>query len=179
MTGIWRWTLAAVVAGLMLTTVVVPAMSEEQTVDAFSVWEAHGHIYKTGNDRGTFVGSLEGIMFVQTPEGPINAGKIVCPGMLEVNLKDGSQAGEGRCVITGEKGLQVFAKWSCAGYHLVGCKGQFVLNGGTEKFAKVTGGGPFVVRTTNREVFFSADGSSTEEAAVGIAFWKGLRYELP
>ncbi len=171
--------LAAVVAGLALATVVAPATSEEQTVDAFSVWEAHGQMYKTGNNRGTFVGSLEGLMFVQTPEGPINAGTIVCPAMLEVNLEDGSQTGEGRCVITGDKGVQVFASWTCAGYHLLGCKGEFTLNGGTGKFAKVTGGGPFMVRTMNLEVLFSADESSTEEAAGGIAYWKGLRYELP
>ncbi len=82
-------------------------------------------------------------------------------------------------MITGEKGAQVFAEWICSGYHLIGCKGEFTLVGGTGRFSGVTGGGPVVVRTTIREVAVQANENSAVEAAIGIAFWKGLRYELP
>ncbi len=82
-------------------------------------------------------------------------------------------------MITGEKGAQIFAKWTCSGYHLIGCKGEFTLDGGTGRFSGITGGGPIVIRTTIREVAVQANGNSAVEAAIGIAFWKGLRYELP
>jgi hypothetical protein len=39
--------------------------------------------------------------------------------------------------------------------------------------------GPIVVRTTIREIAVQASENSAVEAAIGIAFWKGLRYELP
>ncbi len=59
------------------------------------------------------------------------------------------------------------------------CKGEFTLIGGTGRFSGVTGGGPVVVRTTIREIAVQADENPDVEAAIGIAFWKGLRYELP
>ena len=43
----------------------------------------------------------------------------------------------------------------------------------------MTGGGPIVVRTTIGKVAVQASENSAVEAAIGIAFWKGLRYELP
>ncbi len=39
--------------------------------------------------------------------------------------------------------------------------------------------GPIVVRTTIREIAVQANENPDVEAAIGIAFWKGLRYELP
>ena len=174
-----RLMLSAVAVGMAYTAAASPAASEETTIDAFSVWQARGHIFKTGKDIGMFLGALQGPFFVETPEGPVGAGTIICPGVLKVNLQDGSQTGEGGCMITGEKGAQVFADWTCSGYHLIGCKGEFTLRGGTGRFSGVTGGGPIVVRTTIGKVAVQASENSAVEAAIGIAFWKGLRYELP
>ena len=170
---------AAVAVGMAYTTAASPAAAEEQTIDAFSVWQARGHMFKTGEQLGTFVGALQGPFFVDTPEGPIGAGTITCPGMLEVNLEDGSQTGEGRCTITGKKGAQVFAQWTCSGFHLVGCSGEFKLVGGTGRFAAITGGGPFTIRTTIRQIAVSSESTSINEAAIGVAFWEGLHYKLP
>jgi hypothetical protein len=174
-----RLMLMAAAAGMIYAAGVAPAASEEQTIDAFSVWQSRGQIFLTGERIGTFVGALQGPLFVETPEGPVGAGTIICPGMLEVNFEDGSQTGAGRCVITGETDELIFARWNCSGYHLVGCKGSFELTGGTGKFSKITGGGPVTVRSTFNEQAVSAQGTSMVEAAIGIAFWKGLRYNLP
>ncbi len=174
-----RLMLTVAAIGMAYTAAASPAAGEEQTIDAFSVWQARGHMFKMGENIGMFVGALQGPFFIETPEGPVGAGTIICPGILKVNLEDGSQTGEGGCMITGEKGAQVFAEWTCSGYHLIGCKGEFTWDGGTGRFAGVTGGGPIVVRTTIREVAVQANGNSAVEAAIGIAFWKGLRYELP
>ncbi len=174
-----RLMLTAAAIGMAYAAAASAAASEEQTIDAFSVWQARGHMYKMGENIGMFVGALQGPFFVETPEGPVGAGTIICPGLLKVNLEDGSQTGEGSCVITGEKGAQVFANWTCSGYHLVGCTGKFTLTGGTGRFSKVTGGGPITVRTTLRKAAVAANRKSAVETAVGIAFWKGLTYKLP
>ncbi len=99
--------------------------------------------------------------------------------MLKVNLEDGSQTGEGGCMITGEKGAQLFAKWACSGYHLIGGKGEFTSDEGTGRFLGMIGGGPVVVRTTIRKIAVQANENPDVEAAFGIAFWKRLRYQLP
>ena len=174
-----RLMLSVAAVGMAYTVAASPAVGEEVTIDAFSVWQGRGHIFKTGKNTGTFLGAMQGLLYVETPEGPVGAGTIICPGVLKVNLQDGSQTGEGSCVITGEKGAQVFAKWTCSGYHLVGCTGKFTLTGGTGRFSKVTGGGPITVRTTLRKAAVAADKQSAVETAIGIAFWKGLTYKLP
>ncbi len=174
-----RLMLTAAAIGMAYAAATSAAAGEEQTIDAFSVWQARGHMYKMGENIGMFVGALQGPFFIETPEGPVGAGTIICPGILKVDLDDGSQTGEGGCMITGEKGAQVFANWACSGYHLIGCKGEFTLVGGTGRFSGVTGGGPIVVRTTIGEVVVQASEDPAVEAAIGIAFWKGLRYELP
>ena len=174
-----RLMLTAAAIGMAYAAAASAAAGEEQTIDAFSVWQARGHMFKMGENIGMFVGALQGPFFVETPEGPVGAGKIICPGLFKVDLEDGSQTGEGSCLITGEKGAQVFANWTCSGYHLIGCKGKFTLLGGTGRFSGITGGGPIVVRTTIREIAVQADENPDVETAIGIAFWKGLRYELP
>jgi hypothetical protein len=174
-----RLMLTAAAIVMSYAAAVSAAASEEQTIDAFSVWHARGHVFKIGENIGMFVGALQGPFFIETPEGPVGAGTIICPGLFKVNLEDGSQTGEGECMITGQKGEQVFAKWTCSGYHLIGCKGEFTLYGGTGRFSGITGGGPIVVRTTIREIAVQANENPDVEATIGIAFWKGLRYELP
>ena len=175
-----RWMLAAAAIGVVHTAATSPATAEEQTIEAFSVWHARGHLVKTGESTGTFVGAMRGRFFVDTPEGPVEAGTIVCPGTLEVDLEDASQSGQGRCVITSEKDTQVFANWTCSGYHLIGCSGEFTLTGGTGKFSGVTGGGPFTLRSAIHGMAASAKAVSVvEEASIGVAHWKELRYKLP
>jgi hypothetical protein len=175
-----RLMLVAAAIGMAHTAAASPAAAEEQTIEAFSVWHARGQLFKTGENIGTFVGALRGRFFVDTPEGPVEAGTIVCPGTLEVDLEDASQSGQGRCVITSEKDAQVFASWTCSGYHLIGCSGEFTLTGGTGKFSGVTGGGPFTLRSTIHGIAASAKAVSVvEEASIGVAHWKALRYKLP
>ncbi len=176
-----RLMLAAVAIVMVHAVAASPAAAEEKTIEAFSVCHARGKLFKTGEKIGTFVGALRGRFFVETSEGPVEAGTIVCPGTLEVDLEDASQLGQGRCVITGEENAQVFASWTCSGYHLIGCGGEFTLTGGTGKFAGVTGGGPFVVRSSIHGLAAASSKGTVvvDEAIVGIAHWKELRYKLP
>jgi hypothetical protein len=166
------------IAGIQLSAADLSA-AEEKTVDAFSVFYAKGQLFKSGSDGGTFVGTLEGPFLVQTPDGPVQAGYIVCAGMVDVDLNTAGQEGKGRCTITGEKGDQVYANWACEGYHLVGCKGDFKLTGGTGRFEKVTGGGPIRFRSGMRKIIIDASGNAAIETAGGIATLQGLKYKLP
>ena len=59
-----------------------------------------------------------------------------------------------------------------AGYHVLACKVEFTPNCETGKFAMVTSDRALVVHTTNLELLFSADESSTEETAGRFAIWQ-------
>ncbi len=171
--------LAAILAASLIAAPTVAA--QELTINAFAAYEGEGKVYMTGENKGTFVGAIVGQLFVESKYGPLHAGRIVCPGMMQLNLKNGKQAGNGRCTITAQDGgAQAFAVWSCRGVHLLGCDGKMMLTGGTGRAAGVTGSGPIKVRTFARGlVKKSSDKDSVITFGRGVLMLRGFKYKRP
>jgi hypothetical protein len=150
---------------------------DEQSIKAFAAWQGRGQMFETGPDRVTFVGSFTGMIFVETDKGPLDAGFMVCPAILDVNVKDGTQEGKGRCTISAKDGSRAYAEMSCKGVHLVGCDGQFTFTGGTDRFEGLTGGGPITIRSGLQDAALGA-GNTVQESAGGIIIWPKLTYKL-
>lgn len=150
---------------------------EEQSIKAFAAWQGRGQMYETGPDRATFVGSFAGMIFVETDKGPLDAGYMICPAFLDVNIKDGTQEGKGRCTISAKDGSRAYAELSCKGVHLVGCDGEFTFTGGTDRFEGLTGGGPITIRSGIQD-FVMSGGNTVHESAGGIIIWPKLTYKL-
>jgi hypothetical protein len=168
----------ALLAPIFCGTIAGVAQAEdEQTIKAFAAWQGRGQIYETGPDRATFVGSFSGMIFVETEKGPLDAGYMVCPAFLDVNVKDGTQEGKGRCTISAKDGARVYAELQCKGVHMVGCDGEFKFTGGTERFEGITGGGPVTIRSGIQDVAL-AGGNTVQESAGGIIIWPKLTYKL-
>ena len=156
------------------------AAAGEETVDAFSPWQGKGEIHRTGVNTGTFVGSIEGRLFVQTDTGPRDAGLMVCPAKLEIDLNTGQQAGSGSCTITADDGAQVFSRWRCRGVHFVGCDGLLALAGGTGRFAGIEGIGPMTVRTVSSALLKTSEqGTPAATLGSGIMFLPGFTFAVP
>lgn len=176
-----RWLSFAVllVTGLFgMTLAAMPASAQEEgTLKAFAAWQGRGQIFETGPDRATFVGSFSGMIFVETEKGPLDAGFMICPAFLDVNVKDGSQEGKGRCTISAKDGSRAYAELSCKGVHLVGCDGDFKFTGGTDRFEGLTGGGPIKIRSGIQD-FAVGGGNTVQESAGGIIIWPKLTYKL-
>jgi hypothetical protein len=151
--------------------------AEQGTIKAFAAWRGDGQAVQTGVDEATFIGAISGTVYVETEKGPVDSGQMVCPAMLLINTKDGSQSGAGRCAITANDGARIFAQLTCTGVHLVGCDGDFALTGGTERFAGITGGGRFTVRSKLQGLVGGP--GTVAETVSGIMFWPELRYEIP
>jgi hypothetical protein len=170
--------LAAVLAASLAATPTVAA--EEQTVNAQAAYTSEGKIYQTGENKGTFVGALVGELFVDSKKGPLHAGRLVCPGMMALDLENGTQAGNGRCTLTAKDGAQIFAVWSCRGVHLVGCDGRMMLTGGTGRTTGASGSGSLTVRPTSRLLIkASSEKSSVEHLGRGILFLRDFKYKKP
>jgi hypothetical protein len=168
-----------VVAVVLAVGFVEPASAEEEaTVKAFSAWQGRGEVFETGRTEATFIGALNGMMYIETENGPLASGHLSCPAIVEINLEDGSQTGTGRCTITAEDGARAYAEVTCAGYHLIGCDGEFKLTGGTGRFDGITGGGPITIRSDLRNLARSGEGTIKEDAA-GIMYWRELHYRIP
>ena len=172
------WAGALGLAAVALAAGAAPA-AEEQTVRASAAWSGTGTFIPTGTTTVYFVGSFSGILFVENDRGALNALKIRCPATLEIDVNGGRQQGEGRCVMSGGKDDQVFAKWTCAGVHQVECKGPFTLTGGTGRFAGITGQGDFRVRTAIGELAVDHGSEVVREISAGLAEWPAFRYRIP
>jgi len=152
--------------------------AEDATIKAFSAWQGQGHSFETGPAELTFVGALTGTMYIDTEKGPLAAGEMVCPAVVTINTDDGTQDGKGRCVITATDGARVYAEISCSGLHLIGCDGDFKLNGGTGRFQGISGGGHVTIRSEFGQVTPLSKAAAQEEAK-GILYLRELRYTIP
>ena len=178
MTKISQVKLAAACLAIAVGLTTPSMAAEEATIEAFSAWQGRGQIFPTGVNQATFVGAFSGMIYVETEQGPLDAGFMVCPAMFEIDLQNGTQAGNGRCTITAKDGGRVFAEWTCTGVHLIGCNGELKLTGGTDRFEGITGGGPMVVRSGLRNLA-AMPGNTIQESAAGIAIWRQFHYSIP
>jgi hypothetical protein len=159
------------------TTTETTAPEAEPSLKAFSAWNAQGQIFQSGENRVTFVGSFSGIVYVEQEQGPVAAGFMACPTVIDVNTRDGKERGDGRCTFTAKDGAQLFADFSCRGVRMVGCHGDFTFTGGTERFKGITGGGPVTIRSSVDEMK-PGSGGAIDGVAAGIIFWPKLTYKL-
>jgi hypothetical protein len=164
---------------LLLLASVLSVPAEEGTVKATSAWQGQGRFFQVKEKQTLFVGAFSGIMFVETKQGALDAAKLVCPGLVEVNLNDGTQSGEGRCIVTARDGARVYARWNCAGEHLAGCKGSFTLLGGTGRFERITGQSEFLIRSDIATYVVDSSVEGVQAAATGLAVWPALTYKTP
>lgn len=171
--------IAAITLCLALTATLAGPVSadEEQSVKAFSSWQGRGQIFETGPNRMTFVGAFSGMIYVETQKGPLDAGYMICPAYVDVNVTDGTQEAKGRCTISAKDGARVYADISCKGVHMVGCEGEFKFTGGTDRFEGITGGGPVTVRSALQDIA-AGGGNTVQESASGIIYWPKLTYKL-
>jgi hypothetical protein len=179
MIAIFRSAFAVViVAALASGPTGAAAAAEEQRVRAFSTWQGQGQMLQTGPSEATFIGMLSGRLYIDTDQGPVDAGTMVCPVVVTVDLKTRTQKGVGRCTITGPQGNRVYMELTCTGVPLVGCAGDSKLTGGTGPFAHVTGGGHFVLRSGLHELAAKGD-ATVKDTATGITFWREFNYQIP
>jgi hypothetical protein len=171
------WLVTQSAAAQEATTPEATTPDEEPSLKAFSAWNAQGQIFQSGESRLTFVGSFSGIVYVEQEQGPVAAGFMACPTVIDVNTRDGKERGDGRCTFTAKDGAQLFADFSCRGVRMVGCHGDFTFTGGTERFKGITGGGPVTIRSSVDEIK-PGTGGAIDGVAAGIIFWPKLTYKL-
>ena len=101
--------LAAMLAALVLMPVGGHA-DEPQIINAFSVWQGQGHVVQSGPQKVAVVGAFGGPVYVETNEGPVEAGTIVCPAVIEIDLESAAQKGIGGCTFTADDGAQAYGE---------------------------------------------------------------------
>ena len=87
--------LPLIMAMLMLCTWADPAQAASNTISAVIPWQGEGQLFPVATDKLRFLGSIEGIMYVETAEGDMNEAFVRCPIIQDVNGADGSTSASG------------------------------------------------------------------------------------
>ena len=167
---------AAAVAASLLPGLATAA--EEGVVKMMSPWESTGEVFRTGEDQVLFLGVAEGIVYIEDGEGALDSALLVCPGTREIAVESGMSEAHGRCILTSSTGDQVFASYQCKG-DAERCEGEFKLDGGTGRFAGITGEGELYVRTALVAMAVDKATGATVSGAAGLAVWPELAYKIP
>ncbi len=148
-----------------------------KTISAIIPWQGEGQLFPVAIGKLRFLGSIEGIMYVETAEGDMNEAFVRCPIVQDVHA-DGSTSASGNCVIVISTEDSVFAELTCKGIAGL-CSGEFKLTGGTGRFAGISGSGAMTVRSPIHALAADLSEGTMIHVAAGILQIPKLKYSLP
>ena len=166
------------VFGWIILSVAFSASAEQKSLQATIPWDGKGQIFQVGPDTMLFLGSFEGIIYVETETGELNEGFVECPLTTKVDIKTKATSSSGHCMISVSPEETVYAEWSCEG-QLGVCKGDFNLTSGTGKLEGISGSSPIILRSPLRHLAIDMASGSELRVASGLATLPKLTYELP
>jgi hypothetical protein len=154
------------------------AFAETTTISAVIPWQGQGQVFQTGDSKAQFLGSLEGIMYVETAEGRMNEAFVRCPIVQDINLADGTSSVTADCVIIASPEDTAFAEITCEGMAGV-CRGEFRFTGGLGRFAGIKGKGKMTARSPVHALASDVSGGVIIQVAAGILQMPELKVTLP
>lgn len=160
---------------LGLTT---PAIAEQGTAKILAPWEANGQLFQVAVDKVQFIGTFEGIMYIEQGEGLLDAALFTCPSTQIIHILSNHLDGHGFCTIESPTGDYIYAEFTCVG-EPGSCSGKFSLTGGTGRLAGITGESDIIVRTALSGTTINEATGGTVSAAKGLAIWPEMRFEFP
>ena len=173
-----RMALPLILSTLALSTWTGLAHAASSTISAVIPWQGQGQIFPVDIGKLRFLGSLEGIMYVENAEGEMNEAFVRCPIVQNIDAVDGSTSASGNCVIVASTTDSAFAEITCEGIAGL-CRGEFKLTGGTGRFAGISGSGKMTVRSPVHALAANLSEGTVVHVAAGILQIPELKYSLP
>ena len=165
-------------AGFTLLGSSASLQARQETLDITMPWDGRGTIFHIDIDKRLFTGAFEGVMYIETDKGKLDAAFADCPAVMHIDIPSKAISANGYCMIIASEGEAVFARWSCRGVIGV-CKGTFHLTGGTGELEGITGESELKIRSVMGPLLLGmADGASLR-AASGLAKLPKLEYRVP
>lgn len=141
--------------------------AESETVSAIIPWQGQGQLLSAGPDKLRFKGSIEGIMYLETLEGPLNDAPVECVIVQDIDLTTEATSASGNCTIAVSPEDTALAELTCSGMEGY-CVGEFKLTGGTGKYSGISGSGKLTVRSPIYTVAQNLSDSSIVQIASGL-----------
>ena len=154
------------------------SMAQTETLSAIVSWQAQGQVTPAGTDKLRFQGEMEGIMYLDSDEGPLNEAFIQCEIDQELDATTESTVVNGDCTIVVSTEDSVSAEITCRGMQGY-CVGDFKLTGGTGRFTGISGSSKMTVRSPVHALAQDQSGSAELRVAAGILQLPELKITLP
>jgi hypothetical protein len=155
-----------------------PASADQGTAKILAPWEANGQIFQVAVDKLQFIGTFEGIMYIEHGQGLLDAALFTCPSTQITEILTNQTKTHGYCTIESPNGDYIYAEYGCDG-EPGACAGKFTLTGGTGKLTGISGESDLIVRTALSGTTLDPQGGGTVSAAKGLAIWPEMRFDLP
>ena len=162
----------------ILCALSVTAFAETNTISAIVAWQGQGQVFQTGDSKAQFLGSLEGIMYVETAQGEMNEAFVRCPIVQDINLEDGTTSAKGKCIIVASPDDTAYAEISCNGEKGI-CRGEFTFTGGKGRLTGIRGSGKMTARSPVHALASDLSAGVLIQAAAGILQMPELKVTLP
>jgi len=153
-------------------------VAKSRTVSAVIPWQGTGKIDSNGTDKLRFQGTIEGIMYVETAEGPLNEAFVKCQIVQDLDVTTESTSVTGDCTIVVSTEDSVVAKLSCRGMQGY-CVGEFTLTGGTGSYIGISGSGKLTARSPVQTLTLGQSENDELQIYVGILQIPELNIEQP
>lgn len=163
---------------LPLVFLAAQATAAQGTAKILAPWEANGQLYQVAVDKLQFIGTFEGIMYIEHGDGFFDTALFTCPATQIIHIITNRMEGHGYCTLESPTGDYVYAEFNCDGAPGA-CKGKFTLTGGTGKLTGITGESPMIVRTALSGTAIDQESGGTVSAAKGLAIWPEMHFEIP
>ncbi len=164
---------------IFLTTIFMgSSIAADATLKILAPWQAGGKVYKIAPNKVKVVGSFDGIMYIDSGKGDLDAALFMCPGVQYINLDTKKAEVTADCVITKGDSKIAYATITASG--LMGAlSGNFKIIGGEKKWRGISGEGKVVIRTALGQTALNKKSGEVINAAAGLAVWPALKVSLP
>jgi len=152
--------------------------AEQGTVDAIIPWEAEGQVHQIDTKSLMFLGSLEGIMYIESSEGEMHEAFVMCPIIQTMDLESLTTKATAHCEISASPESVLYATLTCDG-EPGGCAGKFTLVDGEGEFAGISGEGDLTVRSPMRMLIKDMAAGAILRIGSGLAVVRNLQYRIP
>lgn len=144
---------------------------------AVLAWDAVGRVFQVGTQTVLFLGSMEGVIYVENTKSEFDQGFAQCPFNQQLDVSTGRTNGTGHCMIT-ESSDTIFADLTCEGA-LGGCEGKFKITGGTGRFKGVSGSSSMTVRSPMHRLATGLGSGSLIRVRSGVMLLRDLKVNMP
>lgn len=154
------------------------AAADTTTVSAVIPWQGQGQVFLVGIGKYRFLGSIEGIMYIESAQGELDEAFVECPIVQDVDLANEAISTKGNCNIVIAPTDSVFAKLTCEGTAGL-CNGKFELISGTGRFTGISGAGDRRSRSPVHALVTDLTQGTELQLAAGVIQLPALKVSLP